>query len=130
MKEYDNRKIHTSSNFLLSICLLIMLDTLLLRPSLHCSTSLHFTTLHPTTLHYTYRHFTSSHLHFTTLSFGLTHLHFLPFTAGQTFRPFLGSAVCCFSWSEDARDVRLATHMYPASRLRMHGAISFLHLPC
>jgi hypothetical protein len=33
-----------------SICLLIMLDTLLLRPSLHCNTSLHFTTLHPTTL--------------------------------------------------------------------------------
>ena len=78
MKEYDNSKIHISSNFLLSICLLIMLDTLLLGPSLHCNTSLHFTTLHPTTLHYTYRHFTSSHLHFTTLSFGLNHLHFLP----------------------------------------------------
>jgi len=41
-----------------------MLDTLLLVPSLHCNTSLHFTTLHPTTLHYTCRHFTSSHLHF------------------------------------------------------------------
>jgi len=55
-----------------------MSDTLLLRPSLHCNTPLHFTTLHPTTLydtslhfttlyptvlHYTYRHFTSSHLH-------------------------------------------------------------------
>ena len=68
-----------SSNFILSICLLIMLDTLLLRPSLHCNTSLRFTTLHSTTIHYTYRHFTSSHLHFTTLSFGLTHLHFLSF---------------------------------------------------
>jgi hypothetical protein len=56
-----------------------MFDTLLLRPSLHCSTPLHFTTLHPTTLHYTYRHFTSSHLHFTTLSFSITHLHFLSF---------------------------------------------------
>jgi len=78
MKECDNSKIHISSNFLLSIYLLIMLDTLLLGPSLHCNTSLHFTTLHPTTLHYTYRHFTSSHLHYTTLSFGLTHLHFLP----------------------------------------------------
>ena len=63
----------------MSICLLIMLNTLLLRPSLHCNTSLHFTTFHPTTFHYTYGHFTSSHLHFTTLSFGLTHLHFLSF---------------------------------------------------
>jgi len=50
-----------------------MLDTLLLVPSLHRNTSLHFTTLNQTTLHYTYRHFTSSHLHFTTLPFGLTH---------------------------------------------------------
>ena len=71
-----------------------MIDTLLLRPSLHCNTPLHFTTLHPTTLHYTslqfttlhpttlhytYRHFTSSHLHFATLSFSFTHLHFLSF---------------------------------------------------
>ena len=60
MKECDNSKLHTSGNFLLSICLLIMLDTLLLGPFLHCNISLHFTTLHPTTLHYTYRHFTSS----------------------------------------------------------------------
>ena len=104
MKECDNstRKIHTSSNFILSISLLTMFDTLLLRPSLYCNTPLHFTTLHsttlhytslhftlqytssnytslhfatlhPITLHYTYRHFTSSHLHFTTLSFSFTH---------------------------------------------------------
>ena len=79
MKECDNSKIHISSSFIFSICLLIMLDTLLVRPSLHCNTPLHFTTLHPTTLHYTYRHFTSSHLHFTTFSFGLTHLYFLSF---------------------------------------------------
>jgi len=79
VKERDNSKIHISNNFLLSICLPIMLGTLLLVPSIHYNTSLHFTTLHPTILHYTYRHFTSSHLHFTTLSFGLTHLHFLPF---------------------------------------------------
>jgi hypothetical protein len=76
MKECDNstRKTHISMNFILSISLLIMFDTLLLRPSLHCNaplhfitlhpspvhyTSPHFTTLHPTTLHYTYRHFTS-----------------------------------------------------------------------
>jgi len=61
MKKCDDSKIYISSNFLLSICLLIMLDTLLLGPSLHCNTSLHFTTLQPITLHYTYRHFTSSH---------------------------------------------------------------------
>ena len=91
MKECDNstRKIHISSNFILSISLLIMFDTFLLRPSLHCNTPLHFTqlhfttlhptTLHPTTLHYTYRHFISSHLHSTTLSFSSTHLHFLSF---------------------------------------------------
>jgi len=47
-----------------------MLDTLLLR------TSLHFTQLHITPLPYTCRHFTSCHLnftqlHFPTLSFGL-----------------------------------------------------------
>ena len=68
---------HTSSNFILSVCLPIMLDILLLRPSIHCNTSLHFTTLHATTLRYTYRHFTPSHLLFTTLSCGLTHLHSL-----------------------------------------------------
>jgi len=87
MKEYDNSKIHISSNFILSVCLLITLDTLILRPSLHCNTSLHFTTLHPATLHYTYRHSTSCHLHFTTLhhtspnytSLHLSTLHFLSF---------------------------------------------------
>ena len=39
MKEYDKRKSHINSKHLL-----IMLDTLLLRPSLHF-TQLHFTTL-------------------------------------------------------------------------------------
>jgi hypothetical protein len=58
-------KIHISNNFILSISLLIKFDTLLLRPSLHRNTPLHFTTLHPTTLQYTSLHFT--HLHFTTL---------------------------------------------------------------
>jgi hypothetical protein len=37
MRECDNSKIHTSSNFLLSISLITMLDTLLLVPSLHCN---------------------------------------------------------------------------------------------
>ena len=54
-----------------------MFDTLLLRPSLHCNTPLHFTTLHPTTLHHTSPNYTS--LHFTTLhhtSPNYTSLHF------------------------------------------------------
>jgi hypothetical protein len=75
----SNRKIHRSNKFIFSISLLIKLDTLLLRPSLHCNTPLHFTALHPTILHNTYRRFTSSHLHSTTLSFGFTRLYFLSF---------------------------------------------------
>jgi len=76
-----------------------MLDTLLLRPSLH------FTQLHLTPLHYTCRHFTSSHLnftqlHFTTLSFGLTPLNFLPlhFTSHHYTSPHLTSFHCTFRW--------------------------------
>jgi hypothetical protein len=38
MKECDNSKIHISSNFLFSICLLKMLDNLLLGPSQHIIT--------------------------------------------------------------------------------------------
>jgi len=41
VRECNNSKIHISSNFLLSISLIIMLDTLLLVPSLHCNTSIH-----------------------------------------------------------------------------------------
>jgi hypothetical protein len=50
MKECDNstRKIHISSNFILSISLLIMFNTLLLRPSLRY-TSPHFNQQHFTT---------------------------------------------------------------------------------
>jgi len=77
MKECDNstRKIHISSNFILSISLITMFDTLLLRASLHCNTPLHFTTLHPTTLHYTSLHFTlhPPTLHYTSLHFTLHH---------------------------------------------------------
>jgi hypothetical protein len=104
MKECDNssRKIYISSDFILSISLLIMFDTFLLRPSLHCDTPLHFTTLHPTIVHYTSLHFTTLHpatlhytspnctsLHVSTLNFpsftlhypliNFTHLHFLSF---------------------------------------------------
>ena len=95
MKECDNstRKIHISSNFILSISLLIMFDTLLLRPSLHCNTPLHFTTLrytsphftqlHFTTLRYTSPNYTSIHftqLHFTTLRYTSPHFTQLHFT--------------------------------------------------
>jgi hypothetical protein len=77
MNECDNstREIHISNNFILSISFLF--DGLLLRPSLHCNTSLHFTTLHPTTLHHTSPNYTS--LHFTTLhptTLHYTSLHF------------------------------------------------------
>jgi hypothetical protein len=77
MKECDNSKIHISCNFISSISLLIMFDTLLLRPSLHCNTPLLFTTFHPTTLHYTSLHFTTlrpTTLHHTSPHF--TQLHF------------------------------------------------------
>jgi hypothetical protein len=76
MRGCDNSKIHISSNFILSICLLIMLICNITSTII---TLQHFATFHQTTLHYTYRHFTSSHLQFNTLSFDLTHLHFLSF---------------------------------------------------
>jgi len=65
----DTLLLRPSLHFIRSIYLLIMLDTLLLRPSLHP------TTLHPTTFHFTTLHFLSfqlSPLHFTTLSFSLS----------------------------------------------------------
>jgi hypothetical protein len=73
MKECGNstRKIHISNNFILPISLLILFDTLLPRPSLHCNTPLHFTQLHFTTLHHTSPNYTSLHL---------STLHFLSFT--------------------------------------------------
>ena len=52
MRECDNSKVHISGNFLLSIWLLIMLDTLLLVPSLHCNTSPSYTSLHLLTLYF------------------------------------------------------------------------------
>ena len=53
-----------------------MFDTLLLRPSLHCNTPLHFTTLHATTLHHTSPNYTSLHI---------STLHFLSFTLHYPF---------------------------------------------
>jgi hypothetical protein len=63
MKESDNSKIHISSNFLLSVCLLIMLDTFITRT---ITTLQHFATLHHTSPNYTSLH--------------LSTLHFLSFT--------------------------------------------------
>jgi len=72
MIKCDKQNGHIAVNLIWSIYLLIMIDTLLLRPF--------------TPLHYTCGHFTSSHLnftelHFTTLSFGLTPFKFptIPF---------------------------------------------------
>jgi hypothetical protein len=61
MKECDNstRKIHISSNFILSISLLIMFDTLILRPTLHYIATLRYTSPHFTQLHFTTFHHTS-----------------------------------------------------------------------
>jgi len=78
------------------IYLLIMVDTLLLRPSLH------FTQLHFTPLQHVCRHFTSSHLnftqlHFTTLSFGLTPFKF-PTTPFHLTSLHLTSLHCTFGW--------------------------------
>jgi len=86
MKDCDNstRKIHISNNFMLSISLLIMFDTLLLRPSLHCNTPLHFITLHPTTLHYTSPHFSTLHYtspNYTSLNFATLHPTTLRYTS-------------------------------------------------
>ena len=74
-----------------------MLDTLLLR------TSLHFTQLHFTPLHYTCRYFTSSHLnftqlHFTTFSFGSTPFQFpaAPFTSHHYTSLHCTSLLCNF----------------------------------
>jgi hypothetical protein len=49
MKECDNSKIHISSNFPLSVCLLIMLDTFITRT---ITTLQHFATLHHTSPNY------------------------------------------------------------------------------
>jgi hypothetical protein len=94
MKECDNSKIHISSNFILSISLLIMFDTILLKPSLHCNTPLHFTTLHPTILHYTPLHFTQ--LHFTTLQ--PTTLHYASPHFTQLYFTTLHFATIYHNW--------------------------------
>ena len=125
MRQCDNSKMHISNNSLLSICLLIMLDTLLLVPSLHCNTSLHLTALHQTTLHYTYRHFTSSHLHFITLPFGLTHLHFLSLYFSVLPRNINVFSRLLLRNSEDLQQVRsdnLEMHLCSTNSIGSDGA--------
>jgi len=107
MKERDERNshisstlhmIHVSSNndrhpvtktltpFIWSMYLLMMINTLLLRPSLHFTT-LHPTTLHSTSLHLSTLHFFPFKLHPTTVhstSLHLSILHFFPFKLHPT----------------------------------------------
>jgi len=51
MKECDNSKIHISRNFILSICLLIILDTLLLKDQ-HYTATIRYTSPNYTSLHF------------------------------------------------------------------------------
>jgi hypothetical protein len=75
MKECDNSKIHTSSNFLLSVCLLIMLDTFVTRT---ITTLQHFAILHHTSPNYTSQHLSTLHFLSFTLHYPLIWLN--PFT--------------------------------------------------
>jgi hypothetical protein len=103
-----------------------MFDTLLLRPSLHCNTPLHFTTLHLTTLLYTSLHFTQ--LHFTTLidtSFPLIYTS-LPFRLA--LRIYISYHLIIFNiWSKT--DSKLIQHFKIYFNLRwlldLHQRITF-----
>ena len=75
MKECDNSKIHINSNFLLSVCLLIMLDTFTTRT---VTTLQHFATLHHTSPNYTSLHLSTLHFLSFTLHYPLIWLN--PFT--------------------------------------------------
>ena len=79
-KNVINEKPIQAANFKWSTYLLIMVDTLLLRTSLH---TLHFTQLHFTPLHYIFRRFISSHLNFTQLHFTLLHYTCRHFTSSH-----------------------------------------------
>ena len=100
MKECDNstRKVHISSNFILSISLLIMFDTLVLRPSLHCNTPLHFITHHHTLPKYISLHFTTRHptrLH--NIVFGLTG-NYLSICSSGTLRSLVKLSIAHNHW--------------------------------
>jgi hypothetical protein len=123
MKECDNSTIHISSNFIFSISLLIMFDTLLLRPSLHCNTPLHFTTLHPTTLHYTLPHFNQPHfttLHHTSPNYTSLHIAQLHFTTFiDTLLPLIytslpsHSALRIYMMKEQSKALSYLKQIYP-----------------
>jgi hypothetical protein len=97
MKESDNSKIHISSNFILTICLLIMLDTFITRTTntLQHFAALHHTSSNYTSLHLSTLHFLSFTLHypliwlnpltFPTVLFHLTSLATVPFSHLQTY---------------------------------------------
>jgi hypothetical protein len=103
MTECDNstRKIHISSNFILSISLQIMFDTLLLRPSLRCNTTLHFTTLHFTSFRYTSPHFTQLHFTSRTLFHPVKDLYFSSFSEKKNCSVYcekLPTVYICLTW--------------------------------
>jgi hypothetical protein len=88
----DNGRHHVTETFTIwSVYLLIMVDTVLLRLSLHFTTH-YYALLHFTTLHYTSLHFTTHHyalLRFTTLHYTSLHYtspHFT--TLRHTLLPF------------------------------------------
>ena len=93
MEECENNKIHTSSNFVLSICLLIMWDIVFLTPSLYCNTSLHFITPpNYTSLHLSTPHFLSFTLHYPLIwlnpfTFPTTLFHFTSLNKTQYSSP-------------------------------------------
>ena len=124
----DNTKIHISSSFILSVGLLIMLDTLLLRLSLHCNTSLHFTTLHPATLHYTSPNYTS--LPLSTLHFLSFTLH--PATLHYTNRHFTSSRshfTTLHHTSPNYTSLPLSTLHFLSFTLHTSPSYTSLHLP-
>jgi hypothetical protein len=93
-KNVINGKAISAANIIWSLYFPIMLDTLLLRPSLHF-----------TPLQYTCRHFTSSHLnftqiHFTTHSFGLILFKFptAPFHLTSHHYTSAQSLHCAYRW--------------------------------
>ena len=75
MKECDNSKIHISSSFILSICLLKVLDTFITRT---ITTLQHFATLHHSSPNYTSLHLSTLHFLSFTLHYPLIWLN--PFT--------------------------------------------------
>ena len=104
-----------------------MFDNLLLRPSLHCKSPLHFTTLHPTTLHYTSPHFTQIHSatlhhtspHFTQLQFA-TLYHNSPNYTSLHFTTLHPNTLRYTSPLPENTQHSLQTNIHAPSRIRTH----------